>query len=123
MPSTARAVETSAYKNVRANPFSRIHGHPNWSDYDIIKHKAATLASEVEDITYAWSRNAATSDEYELLAKILGPNKYNHLTGINTYVDETKPDAYDPAITDATPAHTQKCLKEEWECIRTCWYI
>ncbi len=84
MPSTVRAAETSAYENVHANPFMRIHGRPTQSDYEIIKHKSATLASEVEDIMYAWSCDAATSDEYGLLAKILGPNKYDHQTGIDT---------------------------------------
>jgi hypothetical protein len=112
MPSTARAAEISAYENVRANPLLRIHGRPTRSDYEIIKHEAATLASEVEDITYAWSRDAATSDEYGLLAKILGPDEYDHQTGIDTYVDETEPDAYDPAITGATPTHTRKRLEE-----------
>ena len=67
MPSTARAAETTAYENVRANPFTRIHGRPTRGDYEIIKQEAATLASEVEDITYAWSRDPITGDEYGLL--------------------------------------------------------
>ena len=80
MPSTARAAEASAYKNVRANPFTRIHGRPTQGDYEIIKHEAATQASEVEDITYAWSRDPVTGDEYGLLAKILGLAEYDHQT-------------------------------------------
>ncbi len=48
-----RAAEASTYENVRANPFMRIHGRPTCGDYEIIKHEAATQASEVEDITYA----------------------------------------------------------------------
>ena len=123
MPSTARAAEASTYDNVRANSFTRIHGCPTQSDYKIIKHKAATLASEVEDITYAWSRDPATGDEYGLLAKILGMEEYDHQTGIDTYIKETEPMTYDPAITVATPTHTQKRLVEEWERVRTCWYI
>jgi hypothetical protein len=108
MPSTARSVETPAYDNIRAIPFTRIHGRPTQSNYEILKHKAATLASEVEDITYAWSRDAATGDEYGLLAKILGFDEYDHQTGIDTYQDETKPDTYNPAITVVTPTHTRK---------------
>ena len=123
MPSTARAAEASAYENVRANPFTRIHGRPTRGDYEIIKHEAATLASKVEDITYAWSRDPVTGDEYGLLAKILGLDEYDHQTGIDTYVEETKPSTYDPAITVATPTHTRKRLEEEWERVRTCWYI
>ena len=123
MPSTARAAETSAYENVRANPFTRIHGRPTRGDYEIIKHEAATLASEVEDITYAWNRDPVTGDEYGLLAEILGLDEYDHQTGIDTYVEETEPSTYDPAITVATPTHTRKRLEEEWERVRTCWYI
>ena len=105
MPSTARAAEASAYDNVRANPFTRIHGRPTRSDYEIIKHEAATVASEVEDITYAWSRDPTTGDEYGLLAKILGLDEYDHQTGIDSYMEETEPMTYDPAITVATPTH------------------
>jgi hypothetical protein len=123
MPSTARAAETTAFENVHAIPFTRIHGHPTGSDYKILKHKAATLASKVDNITYAWSCDAVTGDEYGLLAKILGLDEYDHQTGIDTYVDETEPDTYDPAITVTTPTHTRKRLEEEWERTRTCWYI
>jgi hypothetical protein len=123
MPSTVRAAETTAFENVRAVPFTRIHGRPTWSNYKILKHKAATLASKVDDITYAWSCDAVTGDEYGLFAKILGLNKYDHQTGIDTYVEEAKPDTYDLAITVATPTHTQKCLEEEWERTQTCYYI
>ena len=123
MPSTARAAEASAYENVRANPFTRIHGRPTRGNYEIIKHEAATQASEVEDITYAWSRDPVTGDEYGLLAKILGLDEYDHQTGIDTYVEETEPSTYDPAITGTTPTHTRKRLEEEWERVRTCWYI
>ncbi len=62
MPSTAQAIETTAFENVRAVPFTQIHGHPTLSDYKILKHKAATLTNKVEDIMYAWSHDAATGD-------------------------------------------------------------
>jgi hypothetical protein len=78
MPSTARATKTTAFENVCAIPFTRIHGRPSQSDYEILKHKAATLASKVDNITYAWSCDAVTGDEYGLLAKILGLNEYDH---------------------------------------------
>ena len=58
-----------------------------------------------------------------LLAEILGLDEYDHQTGIDTYTEETKPMTYDPAITVAAPTHTRKCLEEERECVRTCWYI
>jgi hypothetical protein len=70
-----------------------------------------------------WSCDAATGNEYGLLFKILGLDKYDHQTGIDTYVDEGKLDTYDPAITVAMPTHTQKRLEEEWERTHTYWYI
>jgi hypothetical protein len=123
MPSTARTAETTAFENVRATPFTRIHGRPSRSDYEILKQEAATIASEVEEITYDWSRDATTGDEYGLLGDILGVDDYDHQTGIDTYVEETEPDTYDGTINDTTPTHTRKRKEEEWERIRTCWYI
>jgi len=81
------------------------------------------IASKVEDITYHWSRDAGTGDEYGLLAVLLGVDEYDHQTGISSYVEETEPDTYDGTIDDTTPTHTQKHKEEEWECLRTCWYI
>ena len=66
----AKQAETTAYKNVRSNPFTRVHGRPTQSDYKILKSEADTLASEVKDITYAWSKN--NTDDYGLLGDILG---------------------------------------------------
>ena len=68
MPSTAKHAETTAYENVRSNPLTRVHGRPTptRSDYEILKSKASTLASEVEDITYSWPKNA--TDDYGLLS-------------------------------------------------------
>jgi len=113
MPSTVRAAETTAFENVRSTPFTRIHGRPSRSDYEILKQEAATIASEVEDITYDLSRDAGTGDKYGPLAEILGVNEYNHQTGISTYVEETEPDTYDGTIDDTTPTHTQKRKEEE----------
>ena len=33
MPSTAKQAETTAYKNVQSNPFTRVHGRPTRSNY------------------------------------------------------------------------------------------
>ena len=124
MPSTARAAETTAFENAQATPFTRIHGRPSRSDYEILKQEAAMIASEVEDITYDWSRDAGTpGDKYGLLAEKLGVDEYDHLTGISTYVEETEPATYDGTIDDTTPTHTHKRKEEEWERVRSCWYI
>jgi hypothetical protein len=65
---------------------------------------------------YAWSHDAATGNEYRLLAKILGLIEYDHQTGINTYQEETKRDIYNPTINVAT-------LTQGVGRIQTCWYI
>ncbi len=121
MPSTAKQVETTAHEAVCATPFTRVHGRLTRKDYKTLKDEASALASEVEDITYAWSRDNA--EEYGLLANILGSDKYDELTGIDTYAIPAEPASYDPAITNATPTHERKRWEEEWECIRTSWYI
>jgi hypothetical protein len=92
MPSYTHSAKTTANKNVHTNPFQQIHGHPTWSDYEILKNEASTLTSKVEDITCDWSRDTATGKEFGLLAKILGLDEYDHQTGIDTYVEEVKPD-------------------------------
>ena len=121
MPSTVRTAETMAFENVRATPFTRIHGRPSRSDYEILKQEAATIAREVEDIIYAWSRDATTGDEYGLLGDILGVDEYDHQTGIDSYVEETEPDTYDGTINYTTPTHMRKRKEEEWERLCTCW--
>ena len=75
----------------------------------------------VNDITYAWSKNAM--DNYALLANILSVNEYDNLTGILTYTIPHKPASYNPNITDATPMHTWKWMEEEWELVQTSWFI
>jgi hypothetical protein len=121
MPSTAKQAETTAWDSVRANPFTRVHGRPTRRNYETLKEEAATLASEVEDITYPWSRDA--TDNYELLANILGANEYYKLTNIDSYAIPLEPASYDPTITNATLTHEHKCKEEEWELIRTTWFI
>jgi hypothetical protein len=87
-----------------------------------LKREAAKLASEVEDITFAWSRNTVTGDDYGLLAEILGEVEYNHLTNLE-WTQETEPESYDPAITAATATHQRKRAEEEWELKRASWFI
>ena len=121
MPSTAKQAETTAYENARSNPLMRVHGRPMCSDYEILKSKASALASEVEDITYLWSKNA--TDNYGLLGDILGANEYDELTGIDSYVIPNEPALYDPAIMNAMLTHERKRREEEWDLIRTPWFI
>ncbi len=121
MPSTAKQAETTAHEAVHATPFTRVHGRPKRKDYETLKDEALALASEVDDITYVWSRDAA--EDYDLLADILGFDEYDELTGIDTYAIPAEPALYDPAVTNATPTHKRKRREEEWELVRTSWFI
>jgi hypothetical protein len=76
----------------------------------------------LDNLTFAWSCDPTNSEEYKLLAKIIGTDKYTHLTN-QTWVQEVEPASYNPAITDATVTHIQKRMKEEWEEKRKSWYI
>ncbi len=67
MPSTTKQAKTTAYESAQSNPFTRVHGQPTQSNYKTIKSEASALGREVEDITYAWSKNAM--DNYGLLGK------------------------------------------------------
>jgi hypothetical protein len=99
-PSTAEQAKTIAFKSVRAMPFTRVHGRPTQHDYKILKEEACALASKVKDITHPWSKSA--TDNYGLLADILGVDEYNNLTNIATYAIPHEPASYDPNITNAT---------------------
>jgi hypothetical protein len=79
------------------------------------------LGCELDDITYNWSRSA-TGEEYGLLAKIIGKDEFNHLTNL-TWIQETEPSNYNPAITDATTTHSRKCMEQEWQRICKTWAI
>ena len=124
MPSSsAKAGEmTSSYDTVRAKPFTRIHGHLTRQDYKLIKKEASDLASEVENITFTWSCDTATGEDYGLLAEIIGNDEYTHLTNLN-WTQEMEPALYDPAITAATATHMQKRMEEEWEDKCKSWLI
>ena len=98
-----------------------MHGRLTRRNYLTLKEEASALASEVEDITYAWSKNA--TDYYRLLADILGADKYNEVTGINSYAIPCEPASYNPTITNATLTHEHKWKKVEWDLVRTTWFI
>jgi hypothetical protein len=115
MPSSsAKAAKTTSYDAVCATPFTQIHGCPTRQDYELDKKEASDLASKVDNLTFAWSCDQATGEEYGLLAEIIGDVKYTHLTNLNS-AQEIEPANYNPAITAATATHTRKRLKEEWE--------
>jgi hypothetical protein len=81
-------------ESICAIPFARVHGRPTHCNYETLKEEASALASEVENITYAWSKNA--TDDCGLLADILGADKYDELTGIDSYAIPCKPASYNP---------------------------
>ncbi len=106
---------------VRSTSFTKVHGRPTRSNYKNLKKEAFDLASKLDDITYDWSRSP-TGKDYGLLAKIIGKDEYQHLTGL-TWVQETKPALYDPNINDTTATHTRKQMEQEWDRMRETWAI
>ncbi len=123
MPSSsAKATEKKSYNPVRAKPFTQIHGCPTRHDYKLLKKEASDLGSKVDNITFAWSWDPATGEEYRLLADVIGDIEYTHLTNLN-WAQEIMPATYDPAITATTATHTRKRLDVEWEEIHKSWCI
>jgi hypothetical protein len=121
MPSTIKTLEQTTYDTVRSSSFIKIHGRPTQSDNKNLKKEALDLASELDDITYDWSRSP-TGDEYGLLAKIIGKDEYYHLTNL-MWTQELEPATYDPAINDTTATYTRKQMEQEWEHTRKTWAI
>jgi hypothetical protein len=122
MPSSsAKAAETTSYDAVRATPFTRIHGRLMRQDYKLLKKEASDLASKVNNLTFAWSCDQATGEEYGLLAEIIGDIEYTRLTNLD-WAQEREPTNYNPEITAATATHTRKRLEEEWEEKRELWF-
>jgi hypothetical protein len=111
MPSTMKQAKTTALEFVCTNPFTRVHGRPTRQNYETLKVESSALASKIEDITYSWSKNV--TDNYGLLADILGADEYNKLTRINSYAIPCKPASYNPSITNATLTHEQKWKEEK----------
>jgi hypothetical protein len=75
----------------------------------------------VEDITYAWSKSV--TDDYGLLGNILGVDKYYKPTRISTHAIPVEPTSYDSSINNPMPTHKCKCKEEDWDLIRTAWFI
>jgi hypothetical protein len=113
--------QKTTYDTVRFSAFSKIHGPPTQSDYKNLKKEASDLASKLDDITYDWLQSP-TGEEYGLLAKIIGEDKYQHLTNL-TWIQKVDSPTYDPAIDDTTATHTRKQMEQEWECTRKTWAI
>jgi hypothetical protein len=121
MPSTIKTLEQRTNGTVHSSSFTKIHGCPTCSDYKNLKKVASDCASKLNDITYTWSQSL-TGEENRLLAKIIGEDKYYHLTNL-TWTQEVEPATYDPAINDHTVTHTRKCMEQEWELTRKTWAI
>ncbi len=113
MPSSsAKAAETTSYDAVCTAPFTSIHGRPTRHDYKTLKKEASDLASEVDNLTFVWSWDPNTGEEYWLLAEIISNVEYTHLTNL-ILIQEVEPQRYDPAITNATATHTRKRMEDK----------
>ncbi len=112
--SSAKTAETTSYDVVRTAPFTSIHQCPLRHDYKTARKEASNLASKVDNLTFVWSQDPTTEEEYGLLAEIIGKVKYTHLTNL-VWIQEVELPRYDPAITNTTPTHKKKCMEDEWE--------
>ncbi len=121
MPSAINTLEQTTYETVRSTSFTKIQGRPTRSNYENLMKEASNLASKLDDITYDWSRSP-TGKDCGLLAKIIGEDEYQHLTGL-TWVQETKPATHDPNINDTKAIHTRKQMKQEWDRMHETWAI
>jgi hypothetical protein len=81
MPSTINTIKQITYDTVRFSTFTKSHSCPTRRDYKNLKKIASDLASKLDDMTYAWSQSP-TGEECGLLAKIIGKDKYYHLTNL-----------------------------------------
>ena len=98
MPSSStKLTEQTSYNTVRSVPFTQIHGRPTRQDYKLLKKVASNLASEVNNLTFAWSRDPATGEENGLLAEIIGNVEYIHLTN-QMWTLAVEPASYDPGM-------------------------
>ncbi len=113
MPSITKFIKAETYKAVQATPFTKIHGHLSRNNYKALKKEASNFASELKDIPYDWT-HSPTGEGYGLLAYINGEDKHQHLTNL-TWVQESKPGPYDPAINDTMPTYARKQMEQEWE--------
>ncbi len=66
--SSAKAAEMTSYDAVCTMPFTQIHRRPKRQDYKLLQKEALDLGSKFDNITFAWSRDPATGEEYALLA-------------------------------------------------------
>ncbi len=94
MLSTIKTLEQRTYDTVHLSSFTKIHGCPICSDYKNLKKKASDLASKLDDIR----SQSPTREEYGLLAKNIGEDKYCHLTNL-TWIQEVEPAMYAQSIT------------------------
>ena len=72
------------YNRIREKPFTRIHGKPSRTDYDLLVEETKKIAVTVQIPAYEdWA------DKYGLLAEVLGETEYLAKTGKN-YVEPVK---------------------------------
>ena len=120
--SSAKLGKQTAQDAVQSVLFTRIQGRPTRQDYELLKKEASDLASKVDNLTFAWSCDPTTEEEYGLLAEIIGNVEYVHLTN-QTWTLAVEPVSYDPGITAATVTHQRKRMEEEWEEKQESWCI
>ena len=70
MSKSAASAKTEEYERVRGQPFQKISGRPEWSDYMTMKKQAGKIAANAET-GYSWGETTGGT-QYGLLADIIG---------------------------------------------------
>ena len=119
MKVTGKAAQAAVFERVRATPFTRIPGKLTRRDYILLKNEAAEGACAIES-GYEWS------GEFGHLPLVIGAAEYLRITTDNgtplTYLPETQPQAFNPAITANSSEYQARKKTAEWEEKRECWY-
>ena len=124
MSKSAASAETEEYERVRGQPFQKISGRPEWSDYMTMKKQAGKIAANAET-GYSWGETTGGT-QYGLLADIIGGAEYEVITGIleTDYQDTmAKPALVDATITSRTTAHEREAMTIKQNELVRWWHI
>ena len=97
------------YNRIREKPFTRIHGKPSLTDYDLLVEETKKIAVTVQIPAYdVWV------DKYGLLTEAIGDTEYLAKIGLD-YIEPTKLSDYDPGIQNNHSVITKARREAEWE--------
>jgi hypothetical protein len=90
----------TAYDQIRATPFTKVHGTITRRARDILFNEACEAATGFT-LPFEWATDES-GENYGGLAEVTGPDWYKDQTGIDTWQDETAPAPFDESIDGRT---------------------